>query len=237
MPERRQHPRSSKRVRVNFWRRQAPERIIHGYTSDLSTSGAFITTEQPVGRNGRIQVQFQVPAEKGAENTLLEAIVARSAQVPRDLQRVKPGGMGIRFLRVEQLVSELLKAAAHNLPGDAASSPTAATEVSAQVAPAVASFAVDLSDRERFLRLWQQDIRLGGMFVETPSPAAQASIIELVIEAPGAEPFTSRATVTQVFEPSQGSASLLCGMGVTLVDADQLLGHLGQLAERLRSGD
>ncbi|MEM6703757.1 MAG: PilZ domain-containing protein, partial [Acidobacteriota bacterium] len=203
MPERRLHRRWSRRARVQFWRRDEPDSVLRGYTSDLSKSGAFVTTEKPVGRNGRIQMRI----DTGRGHYLLEGVVARSVLVHKELARVKPGGMGVRFLRVDELVAELLKTAAADLQSSAPGTP----ELSAhQIETAEASsrteaegtFEVDLSSVERFLRVWDQDISVGGLFVETDTPAEAESTVQLLIRTPAAEePFEALASVVQVFEP------------------------------------
>ena len=161
--------------------------------------------------------------------------MARSVQVHKDLAKVKPGGMGIRFLRVDELVAELLKASAADLNTPAAN-PRPLERVEqrgSEPVPDAEAFEVDLGSRERFLRLWDQDIRLGGLFVETETPAPADSSVRLRLATPGGtEPLTARANVVQVFEPGTG---LLTGMGVVLVDADDLLSELQALADRLRA--
>ena len=233
MPERRLHRRWPRRIRVSFWRRDHPELAAPGYTADLSSSGAFVSTENPVGKNGRIQLQLA----SGQGDYLLEGVVARSLQVPRDLQKVKPGGMGVRFLRVDELVGELLNTAGDLSQGSGGfpirTGPVAAhaTEPAASETP----FEVDLSETERFLRLWDQDIRLGGLFVETESPAPSGETVSLALRTPEGS-LESRAKVVQVFEPRAGGG-LATGMGVVLVDAEDLLAQLEALARRLRSED
>ncbi len=222
---------------MRFWRRGAPKDVQTGYTSDLSRSGAFVTTQKPVGRNGRIQMQLAT----GTGSYLLEGVVARSLQVPQELLKVKPGGMGIRFLRVEELVGELLEAGANDLrrTGEV-QVPDVESRTVAPVQQSAGSkwlFDVDLSDRERFLRLWEQDIKLGGLFVESTAPAPAETPIQLRLKAPDTEePLLAQARVVQVFVPRADSPSLLPGMGVVLVDSDDVLDRLGGLADQLRAG-
>lgn len=245
MPERRLHRRWSRRARVQFWRRNEPESILRGYTSDLSKSGAFVSTEKPVGRNARIQMRI----DTGQGHYLLEGVVARSMLVHKELARVKQGGMGVRFLRVDELVAELLKTAPADLQVGTKASSSAALEsameeevfqepeadASAVQASDSNTFSVDLGTTERFLRVWDQDISVGGLFVETDRPSPSDATVRLLIQAPQtSEPFEALAKVVQVFEPGSG---LLTGMGVALLEADELLDSLETLADRLRTGD
>ena len=87
MPNQRKFKRFARRVRTSFWRKKRPDQQFTGYTSDISSGGTFITTDKPVGRNGRIQMEFQ--SEIGA--FFMEGLVVRSLGVHKDLRKVKKG--------------------------------------------------------------------------------------------------------------------------------------------------
>jgi Tfp pilus assembly protein PilZ len=101
---RRQDRRWPRRVQVRFWRRDQPEQVFYGFTSDVSEGGAFIVTATPIGTSSRIRVEI-LAAEGGF---VAEAVVRRSQRVHRDLQSIKTSGMGVRFLGIAELVHELL---------------------------------------------------------------------------------------------------------------------------------
>ena len=104
MAEKRGSERKSARLKVRFWRAGEPDRVYSGYTSNVSLGGCFIQTEQPVGTAGRLQLELS------GESTgfVCEAVVARSIKAPYELRQVKPSGMGVRFLTIEELLRAVL---------------------------------------------------------------------------------------------------------------------------------
>lgn len=75
-----------------------------GHTANISHTGLYMVSTKvyPSGTRVRLEVG-------DARSFWVEGVVARSLRAPRELQRVKPAGMGIRFLGVTELVSELLE--------------------------------------------------------------------------------------------------------------------------------
>lgn len=75
---------------VTFWRDGAQH---DGTLRDLSRGGFFIRTavRQPIG--ARLEVSFEVPAEKAGRTVVAEAIVVRIGQEP-------DRGLGCRFFRI-----------------------------------------------------------------------------------------------------------------------------------------
>jgi Tfp pilus assembly protein PilZ len=101
--ERRAHPREHRRVHLVFWDREAPDDRRTGFTTDTSPRGAFITTHRPLCSGTRLQVELA----RHPGTFLAEALVVRSVTVPPDLRKLRPGGMGVRFLGFDAYLEEL----------------------------------------------------------------------------------------------------------------------------------
>ncbi len=105
--DRRKHDRFSRRIQVRYWPTGQFDKEKIGYTKDLSEGGAFVLTPKPLKPGTRIQLEV---GPEGARGFFLEAVVARSVPVPRELQAkgIKASGMGVRFLGVRELLNDLL---------------------------------------------------------------------------------------------------------------------------------
>ncbi len=103
MAEKRSTARWSARLPVRFWRKADPSERFLGFTANISHSGMFITTSHPIGRNGRIEADIE--GDRGSFQ--IDAVVARAEAVPFALRQVRTGGMGVRFLNVEELLAEV----------------------------------------------------------------------------------------------------------------------------------
>ena len=101
---RRHEERYARRIRVRFWKRGDPTNVHSGYTTNISLHGAFVQCADPFPRLERIQLEFAT--DNGG--FIGEAIVARAVVVPPELIKVKSGGMGIKFISIEQLMAEVM---------------------------------------------------------------------------------------------------------------------------------
>lgn len=104
MPDKRRADRKSARIRVRFWRPGEPERVQQGYTTNISGTGTFVQTDHPHPKGRRLQVEFTA----GRNGFVCEALVARAIKVAPELQSARRGGMGLRFLSVEDLLAGFL---------------------------------------------------------------------------------------------------------------------------------
>ena len=128
MPEKRRADRKPARIRVRFWRPGEPERIHQGYTTNISGTGAFVQTDHPHPKGHRLQVEFRTERN----GFVCEALVARAIKVAPELQNARRGGMGLRFLSVEELLAGFL-------PQSKSAGPDAAVAESAVEPPLDAS--------------------------------------------------------------------------------------------------
>src|SRR4029453_14859902 len=100
--DRRDNQRRARRVQVQFWRRGEPHSYT-GYTTNISPTGMYIGTPSPVGKGSRIRIEVIDP-QRGF---MVEAEVAHALKTPLGVQQVKPSGMGVRFMQVDELVADL----------------------------------------------------------------------------------------------------------------------------------
>lgn len=100
--ERRDEPRLRRRVPVRFWRR-GEERARSGFTTNISNGGMFIGSNQVLPPDTRLRIEVLDPKH----GFHIEGIVARAKRSHPELRSVQPSGMGVRFLRTEELVAEL----------------------------------------------------------------------------------------------------------------------------------
>ena len=91
------------------------------------------------------------------------------------------------------------------------------------------TFAVHFLSPAEFVEIYRRDIVNGGLFVSTryPGRLQETVNVELHPPFPGAVPVLVRARVVQRFEPSSGGGpNLLSGMGVELLDLQDLVEKL-----------
>ena len=100
---RRRAVRRPRRVQVHFWRQGDPTSYV-GYTTNISLTGMYIATNNPVPSGSRIRVEV-VDRDRGF---MVEGTVAHARKMQVELARLGQSGMGVRFLTVEELVRELI---------------------------------------------------------------------------------------------------------------------------------
>jgi len=108
----------------------------------------------------------------------------------------------------------------------------------APIAASGGTFSIRFSSADEFLEVYRRDIRQGGLFVSTRYPAKMQETVSVELHPPlaYAEPVVIRARVVQRFEPgadSTGSANLLSGMGLELMDMPALMERLQPIVEKL----
>ncbi len=256
--ERRIHPRYPRRIEVRFWR-QGEAQAHSGFTVNISRTGVFLGTGFLLAPGERVRVEIVDPAR----GFMAEGRVVRVHRVAQALRHVDQAGVGIRFLQPEELVEELLPAAARSAApplraGTAVSvrdaepqdSGETEPEPDAVAAPAPASSApstpassrvvpVDFPDRSTFLSVYHRDLASGGLFVSTSSPAALQEIvtIELRTPLPGVAPLRFEARVVHRFEPEAAVGSgrnLLSGMGLQFLEPERVRAALAPILAELR---
>ena len=270
--DKRAHPRVNRRIPVRYWKQSDPDTVYAGYTRDVSEGGCYVTTNRAFREGSRIRIEFVT--EKGA--FVLEGEVRRAISYPRELQRIKTGGMGVRFFTVEELMADVITVVtedsgtgdpglsgtqaisilpsevADNLDESSSSSPpedpvqpAAQTrsrawrtdqvakrpkprEIGVKVLP---SFPVRFESAAEYLETFERDLRFGGLFIPTDTPAGLDCSVELVLEIVDMEE-TIRVRARVVHVHDAGSAAV--GIGVQLIDSealDKLSGIAAEAAE------
>jgi hypothetical protein len=110
--------------------------------------------------------------------------------------------------------------------------PAEAPAANAQPITSNLSFPLRFRDPEQFRRVFDRDVKTGGLFIHTSRPPALDSVIEVevTVEGVAVPPIRLQARVVHRMEPPPGSppGNLLAGKGVQFVD-------VGRAVERLRA--
>ncbi len=243
--ERRQHRRFSRRIEVRFWRRGDPQ-AHSAFTTNISKSGLFLGSGAALQPGERIRLEV-IDRDGGF---FAEGRVARVHRVSLSLRHVDQPGVGVRFLRPEELVEELLPLARQSETGTAGGSAEAAgARVAATIDAGAADAAlgdastpvveIEFDDASAFLSVFHRDISSGGLFISSPNPAPLHSevIVEMRLPLPDFRPRLFRARVIQRFEPQGAVApgrNVLSGMAVQFTDASSVVEDLRPLLDELR---
>jgi hypothetical protein len=231
---RRRSERVARRVEVQFW--QVGQKVLRGYSTNISASGMHIATANPLPPRARIRIEV-IHGERGF---LIEGVVAHRRAVHPELMKVTQPGMGVRFLNAEELIHELFPpapgtAGAGRGDGQAANSQDPADPL--ERAEEIRSFSVRFASAKDFLGIYERDIVNGGLFVATSRPGRMREVVRIELHPPdpALEPVLLPARIVQRFQPQPGSGAILVGMGVELLDLPAALALLRPVAERLAS--
>lgn len=100
------------------------------------------------------------------------------------------------------------------------------------IAPALC-FPLRFRDAEQFRRVFDRDVKTGGLFIHTSRPPALDAVIEVEVTVDGVpvQPIRLQARVVHRMEPPPGSppGNLLAGMGVQFVDVERAVERLRAL--------
>lgn len=210
--------RRPRRARVQFWKRGESEATT-GFTSNVSTSGMFVGTNTPLPRGTRLRIEVLEPP-----GLFLEGVVAHAVKVAPGLQRVRQSGMGIRFLRGDEVLAELL--APPPPPPKAAPTPEPPPPIE-EGPPKGSIYPVRFNDAQQLLDAFRRDLRNGGMFVVTKFPAPLNAKVTVEIVPPGAGAHVRLAgAVTSVRIAAECRGSEAPGMGVLFDDPQDVIAQL-----------
>lgn len=99
--DRRQSTRTRKRLKVEYGI-AAPEHA--GFTTDISAGGIYLVANRLAKAGTRLHLKVYGPKQ----HLFFEGQVVRARRVPETLRRIEQQGMGVRFLRPEELVPLLV---------------------------------------------------------------------------------------------------------------------------------
>lgn len=258
--ERRRGDRWSRRLAVRFWHR-GEDRPRLGHTLNLSPGGLYVGTDRPPRSGSRVRVEV-LDSEEGF---VVEGVVTHSHRIARELAQIRRSGMGVRFLRHDELVGafcppqtpapaaaepsaagpesgeEPKVEAAPSPATDSPSAPPAATEAPAarrgflNLAPG-GVVPVRFATVGEFQRVFERDILRGGLFVACERPPARLQeVVSLKVTLPD-----GRGTLVipsrVVHHHEAADGSGTAGMGVEFLDPGVVVAQLRNLVEGLPQG-
>ncbi len=213
--DKRRDPRYKRRIQLRFWSLddRNPRK---GFTQNISVSGMFVSTNAPFRPGTR--VFLEVPS--GQDKLVLQAEVRYSARVDPALQKVKPSGMGVRLIKVEEIMSELLKIQAPGakeieLVEEDAKADEGVDEESGLEGTV---FEVTFETPHDMANSYERDIKYGGLFVPAVEPAERDEkvVIEFRFSCDTDQLVQVQAQVVSASAPVEGSSGGqgVSGMGV-----------------------
>lgn len=212
----RKHPRFKRRIQLRFWSLE-DRSIRKGFTHNVSVAGMFIASSAPFKPGTRIFVEIPSPVEK----LILQAEVRYAARVDPMLQKVKPSGMGVRFLTVEELMAELLrvKKPVTDETEQVEEEEVEAAEVKELVGPVLT---LTYTKPHDLANSFKRDIKYGGLFIPTDRNVSQDDevVVEFLFDWDPSLAIRVQATVIKKFAAAEGSATgeAVSGVGVAFSD-------------------
>jgi Tfp pilus assembly protein PilZ len=231
--DKRRTARYKRRIQLRFWS-QDDRNPRKGFTQNVSVSGMFVSTNAPYKPGTR--VFLEVPY--GQEKLVLQAEVRYAARVDPALQKVKPSGMGVRLLRVDEVMSEVLKIKSAGVV-EVEEKPESAAEVAIEevsdlegsVFPIIFETAHDLANS------YERDIKYGGLFIASQEPAEKDDMVVLEFRFgwDTEQVVQVQAQVVKKFASAEGSLAgeAVSGMGVAFSDPSDVMSQFGNVFSAL----
>ncbi len=192
--ERRRARRHIRRLSVRYGE---SELTGSGFTNDLSETGAFVVAARlpPLGTRVRLQVHLNT-----SRSVYFEGVVERHKLVPKGLAQLEKGGFGVRFLKPDELVRELLPPSAH--------------------AP---QFKLSLGSADELRQRFEAEMKHGGVFVLTGEllPRDAQVVLQLELRHLGSIIELPCTVIALVNGPTVPAASR--GLGLAFQDARRAL--------------
>ena len=181
---RRRGLRKAARLATRFWNDEIDAR---GFTSDMSTSGVFVVTREPLVARMHLHLEFELRSGP----FLAEGVVVRVVKASTAVQSVVKPGVGIRLLG---LLEEF-------------------HETRADDAGAGEMLEMDLTDTEVLVTTFVRDIKRGGLFILTDDPPKPDSTVDIRIKLPSPHSDVhARGVVIHVMDRPSGVGVQLLGI-------------------------
>lgn len=233
--------RYKRRLQLEFWSLEdrTPRK---GFTQNVSLRGLFICTASPYPAGTRIAIEVSF----GQERVKLLGEVRHAAKVDPVLQRIRPSGMGVRLLKTEEMMAELLNlkvtlASALEVMEEAVEGGPAPEQPTSEKPPPEESeapvFPVSFACSRDLVVSFERDIKHGGLFVAASDPAEADTAIALEFRFDWDPERRLRlpARVIKRFEAAEGSAAgeKVTGMGVAFEDPSAVIEQIRELVAEL----
>jgi Tfp pilus assembly protein PilZ len=224
-----------------------------GVSVNLSATGMLVTTSHVFRHGARVRVELS----EHDRSVVLEGVVARVVRA----RAIDQEGVGIRFLRCEEVLRELVPQigppATEQKPAEQkptiaptlepvldasvewllppVSDPTAEPVRRPPPGPpaATALHRVAFGSLQELRRRHEQEIRFGGLFVQSAAAPRLDELVILELVIPGVTPLQVKARVVQLVRPG-ATESAASGFAVEFQDRAQVLAAIDRLVARGR---
>jgi len=226
--DKRRATRYKRRLQLRFWSHddRHPRK---GFTQNISVSGMFVSTNAPFKPGTRVFIE--IPSRN--DKLVLQAEVRYSARVDPALQKVKPSGMGVRLLRVEEVMAEVLKLRKRGAEEEKEEEKEP-EEKQELIGPA---FPIKFETPHDLANTYQRDIKYGGLFVASAKPAEKDEKVTLEFRFSWDPDVLVRvqAQVVKKFDSAEGSVAgeAVSGMGVAFSDPADVMSQFSNVLSAL----
>jgi Tfp pilus assembly protein PilZ len=222
--------RFKRRLQLRFWSLE-DKTPRSGFTQDVSVTGMFICTNSPISSGARIAIEVSL----GGEKIQLLGEVRHARRVDPVLRMVKTAGMGVRLLKVEEVMSEVLRlkrAVEEEVEED-----ELAAETTEETDEELAVFPVYYDSPHDLANTFSRDIKHGGLFVATPEPAERDErvMLEFLFDWDPSHSLRVEAQVVKKFVAAEGSSTgeQVTGMGVAFSQPAEVIAQFGEIVAGL----
>ncbi len=197
----RRHRRLEGRYKVAFRRPENPIPF-KGVATNVSAGGMFLASPDSQPRGSWLEIRFDEPGKE----FVVEAEVVHSVE----------SGMGIRFVPINELLSQLVLSDCEALDDQRGSD---------ELLAELGKYRVSFKDRTEFATVFDRDLKTGGLFVATQHPVTPGAEIKIEIAVAGVadEPLHLQGRIVRAVPG---------GMGVEILNLQSAMPHLS----RLRTG-
>ncbi|MFH0901484.1 MAG: PilZ domain-containing protein [Pseudomonadota bacterium] len=241
--ERRRARRLARRLRVRFNARGEAENRHGGFTTNMSTTGMFVTTHHLLKPPVRVHLDV---GEEG-NHFHLEGVVVRAVEPPRGLHGLQQAGFAVRFLQVADLIAELMPGADEPAapapanksgePGEPPSPPPPPPLPSLPSPPSppppAGEYRLRFKDLGQLVEIFNRELRHGRLFVRSQRLPAIGETVSIVLgmPPPSTATLTFKGRVVDRIEPGPGP-NLMCGFAVELSSRAEVLAALRPIVSR-----
>ena len=220
--DKRKVPRYKRRIQLRFWSAD-DKNPRKGFTQNISVMGMFVSTNSPFKPG--VRVFLEIPS--GQDKLVFQAVVRYSARVDPLLYKVKLSGMGVRLLRVDEVMSELLKLKAAGVEVTEEPDSPAAEVADEPSGLEGTAFSFTYEKPHDLINSYERDIKYGGLFIASSAPGEQDEkvVIEFRFDWDPAQVVRIQAQVVKRFASAEGSVAgeSVSGMGVAFSDPGDVI--------------